>query len=267
MMRTWDIGQTTIEGYQEELFVRANHDSTERKILASEYEWVKNRRAFYNVYPAVSRCLQNTSLRIVPSQICGPLRSVAICFAKGSEIAMSNGTAVAMIFSSFSGMFDLRTREVSETPWISLSVMRIRHDGKTAYTYLEMPGDEILDGNENDSDGILAMPDKRRLLSLAIGVAVLAKDERYAEPILLNRDSKRLLTPEQMKQAIERAKRNGRNGMSIGKDIEVSPHVRRPHMAIRWTGIGATTPRLVPVSGCLVRRSELFPVPTGYMDE
>lgn len=265
MMRTWGIGEVSIAEYQRKLMSMRNGDASEAKVLASEYEWLSNRRAFYNVYPAVSRCLQNTSLRIVPSQICGKLRSVAICFAEGHGVPMENGTALAMIFASFGGMWDIKTMKGNECPWISLSVMRMRTDGKIAYTYLECPGDEVLE--DSDHNGVLDRADKRKLLSMAIGVSVLAKDERYAEPILLNRDAQKLLTPEQKQQAIERAKRNGRNGIAIGKDVDVSPHVRRPHMAIRWTGKGASVPRLVPVSGCLVKRSELFPVPTGYLDE
>lgn len=47
--------------------------------------------------------------------------------------------------------------------------------------------------------------------------------------------------------------------------IEVSPHCRRPHFAIRWTEKGHSVPKLVPVNGCLVNRSKLLPVPTGYL--
>lgn len=48
-------------------------------------------------------------------------------------------------------------------------------------------------------------------------------------------------------------------------DIEVSPHCRRPHFGIRWTEKGHSVPRLVPINGCLVNRSKLFPIPTGYL--
>ena len=54
-----------------------------------------------------------------------------------------------------------------------------------------------------------------------------------------------------------------------GKDFErtVSPHMRVPHFAIRWTGKGRTKPKLVPVKGSLVNREKILPIPTGYLDK
>ena len=99
---------------------------------------------------------------------------------------------------------------------------------------------------------------------------MLSKDPEFAVRILLNRDRKRidrLNTPEKMQLAVDRAIRNGRNGWTLGEHLEVSPHTRRPHFAIRWTGLGKTVPKLRPIKGCVVKSSRLYPIPTGYMDE
>lgn len=101
--------------------------------------------------------------------------------------------------------------------------------------------------------------------AIAVGTQLLSNDPRFCEPILLAKDRGKAITPEQYNRAVERArKRTGMRGYTIGRDWIASPHVRRPHFAIRWTGKGRGTPRLVPVKGCIVRRSELLRIPTGY---
>jgi hypothetical protein len=101
--------------------------------------------------------------------------------------------------------------------------------------------------------------------ALAIGTKLLAEDPEFCEPIMVAKDRKRDLTPEQRETAVQRAiKRTGMRGFTVGRDWVASPHVRRPHFAICWTGQGRTAPRLVPVKGSIVRRSELLKIPTGY---
>lgn len=98
------------------------------------------------------------------------------------------------------------------------------------------------------------------LLRIACCIAMLASDEKYIEPILLAADRHKKPTPE----LIDKAKRRGVFGFDVGRSIEISPHMRRPHFAIRWTGKGGKIPKLVPVSGSVVKRHKLLEVPTGY---
>lgn len=96
------------------------------------------------------------------------------------------------------------------------------------------------------------------------GISLLAKDERFVEPLLLKRDSGKKLSQEQKQKAIERARARGKNGFTIGEHFESSPHIRSPHFAIRWTGKGKTVPKLTPISGSVVNRTKIYPIPTGY---
>ena len=103
-----------------------------------------------------------------------------------------------------------------------------------------------------------------RMSSVALGICLLACDSEFVKPILLKRDRAKELTVEQRLLAIKRARSRGNFGFEFGVDMRISPHFRRPHFALRWTGKGKETPRLVPVKGCVVNRSELEKVPTGY---
>lgn len=69
------------------------------------------------------------------------------------------------------------------------------------------------------------------------------------------------------------ARRQGR-GFTVGKQLEedlaaersVSPHIRRPHMALFWTGKGRETPRYQLRRGAIVNPRSVTDVPTGYLD-
>ena len=236
-------------------------DEQNRVILGNEFVWHIEQRPFYNVYPTVTNALKNTSLKLRSSQI-GEFKRTTICFAHGHEPRVSGGqiSVTAMLVSVNAHVKDPDSGETIRSQGISIIVNARNKDGRRAMNLMQEHGDEMLDDFVEDN------LDCRYLLSLAVGIILIGSDPRFAEPILLQRDvGKTFATPEDKQRAIDRAIRNGRNGMTIGKDIEVSPHCRRPHFGIRWTEKGHSVPRLVPVNGCLVNRSKLFPIPTGYL--
>jgi heme exporter protein D len=226
-----------------------------------EFLWLAANRPFYNVYPAVVKCLQNTSLQVKPSQVQFDLEVVSICFAEGHEPMLVNDRVKSMLFSVVFDYEDfLRTGYKNELVFRILLHM-IGPSGEPRFCMIQTIGDDLLSERKDE------LGEKAKFVSLAVGIALLAKDPKFAEPILLQRDQHRTFaTDEARNAAIERAKKRGRFGFEIGKDMEVSPHMRRPHFSIRWTGKGAEVPKLVPVKGSIVNKTKLFPIPTGYMD-
>ena len=107
--------------------------------------------------------------------------------------------------------------------------------------------------------------DDQRLVSLAVGVSLLARDPMFAQPILLKRDQGKQFDMEALERAVDRAKQQGRNGFVIGKNLQVSPRIRWPRFAVRWTGNDASVPLLVPAKGCVVHRDRFFPLPTEHL--
>lgn len=116
----------------------------------------------------------------------------------------------------------------------------------------------------------------RLLCHIFCGVSILANDSALVQPIVLNRDMlKYESADEATKKYLEaRATRLNGRGFSIGKDLEselkttsgVAPHIRKPHLALFWTGKGRTIPVLQLRRGAYVHRSDVTKVPTGYMD-
>lgn len=231
-------------------------------IAWTQEAWVITKRAFYNVYPTVVKCLGNSSLKFRLSQLVGFFEPTAICLAQGHELQLEKNVKVSSIIVSIMPFFQMEGRTV-DLPICRMVANVIFNDGGNGVVFVEYHGNELL------CDIAASTGEEPELLRLCIGVVMLAKDPEFAERILLNRDRKRidrLDTPEKMQLAVDRAIRNGRNGWTIGEHLEVSPHTRRPHFAIRWTGKGSAIPKLRPVKGCVVKRSKLYPIPTGYMD-
>ena len=81
----------------------------------------------------------------------------------------------------------------------------------------------------------------------------------FLERDLLSRDAGKPETPE----AIERARKAKGLGWSLGEALERTPHMRRPHFAIRHTGPGRRVPLLRPIRGAVIKAKKLTSVPTG----
>lgn len=63
------------------------------------------------------------------------------------------------------------------------------------------------------------------------------------------------------------AREKGIVGWDIGSKVVVSPHYRNAHFGIRWTGKDRAVPKLVPIKGCIVKKSKITDVPTGYEEQ
>jgi hypothetical protein len=92
---------------------------------------------------------------------------------------------------------------------------------------------------------------------------MLNNDPEIVEPLVLSKDR---LKPHDAKH-VEKARRRGLYGWDVGRQIEVIPHIRRPHFGIRWTGNGRSVPRLVPIKGSVIHKAAITTIPTGHHNE
>lgn len=259
-----DLASLPVEQFYFHLFQQMQkgwRPGKQANLLLAEIGYVRCKRPFYHVYPAVQACLENTKLDFELKQIGHLDEVIAMCFAVGKEPRLSNGKVASMLVELVHSVQDATTGSITKEPMLRIAIDRIDTNGKRCFSSIVYNRSGLI------SEVADELGDKRKLVSLAVGVSLLAQDERFAEPILLKRDQGKQLDADALRRAVERAKKRGRNGIAIGKGLEISPHMRKPHFAIRWTGKGRGVPRLVPVKGCVVRRNKLFPVPTGHLDE
>ncbi len=123
--------------------------------------------------------------------------------------------------------------------------------------------DEIVDR------GVLVPPEiVGQCIRLACSICLLKDNPEIISPEVLTADAAKYEATLDRKY-IEKAKRRGKIGWSIGKDYEqykVIPHTRRPHPFLVWTGTGRKIPKIVMRKGSIVHRKQLDP-PTGFEEE
>ena len=134
-----------------------------------------------------------------------------------------------------------------------------------------LPKHEI--GNEG-----IQIPDElmTKCIKLAITLCLLEDNPDLIEPDVLSRDRHRMSNANQelLQRLIDKARRKGKYGFLVGKMMEeqiqrgeMSPHSRRPHTALVWTGEGRAIPKIVPRKGSLIHRKKIENVPTGYQTD
>jgi len=108
----------------------------------------------------------------------------------------------------------------------------------------------------------------RECLALYVALSLIAadRDSELIERIVLTKDRDEYLKTRNS-DLVKKAESKNVVGWEIGRGMETTPHFRRPHFGIRWTGTGRTVPRVVPVKGSLVNRKKLKEVPHGYAGE
>lgn len=99
-----------------------------------------------------------------------------------------------------------------------------------------------------------------KCVRLAVATCMIQDDPSILEPQVLARD---IGKTGDLRKMLERARKRGKFGFSLGKSVEVSPHIRRPHPALVWTGKGRKVPRIVFRKGSVIHRDVVEKVPTG----
>ena len=94
-------------------------------------------------------------------------------------------------------------------------------------------------------------------------LCLIANNPEFVCPEVLARDEEKYERTKD-KKYVERAKRNHKVGWTVGKHIEMSPHLRNGCLALYWTGCGRTVPKIRWRKGSIVHRDIVQKVPQGW---
>jgi hypothetical protein len=237
----------------------------------AERDWIQARRPYYTVYPVAAEALGRVKLEVQCDVIKLPLPELLIRFGVGHE-ADCSGEKLRAIFVA-------ATMTGPDTEGLSIwcdfgETAADPRTGRThpLYSYLCFSLDgtgktveqSVLDlGDAADGASKAALS---KALRYVIAICLLGEDSELVDRDVLSKD--RLKWDETGDPKIlDRAIRGGKVGWLVGADVRIdesSPHVRRPHFGLRWTGEGRRIPKVVPISGCVVKGKKLTEVPTGY---
>lgn len=197
--------------------------------------WYLKSRPFYKVWPGIIPCLTKTRLDITLSDLKLEKNAFAAFLpaGQGSVLVTTN-----------------------EQPTLAITVQRTDGYAATATVH---------DAAKPLEKAIMQHPEFTPMLRVAIAIIMLDNDPAIIDREVLSKDR---LKWEQTRDPkyIEKAAKRGINGWRVGEKVEVMPHFRRPHFAIRWTGPGGKIPKLRPISGSIVHRDLVTKVPTGRLD-
>lgn len=256
--------------------VGAGKGSHVTNLCCAEYEFCERGRPFFNVYPQVVEALSKTSLNIrpedIPKSIVHSLGCICVKIPVHSWLTDEHG--VNWFFIRIGQASRERVAiagEQHKNSQTMLSVvyaanMNVLHkDSGYVNSWSIKWGETFMENHwEVPKSTARAAECAMVVARLALGCLLLAADPDFIKPVLLKADEGKT-TP--LEERIARAKRRGVYGFTIGEDIETCPHFRRPHFAVRWTGKGATIPKLVPVKGAVINKKLMTTVPTGFEND
>jgi hypothetical protein len=238
-----------------------------------ERAWVKEERPYYNVWPLAEGALTRLRLNTVDSRLIRlPLPALLVRFAVDHEVRLSDGRKMASVLAGGTRLTDGRDAIMLLVDTGQRQIVGHSEDAIFSYRSFALePGKTIEEMLLAPVDLYNVKSDPQRAhewfapaIRLVCTLCLLEQDPDLVEPDVLADDRGRY---EETRDPalVARAVRRGRRGWNIGARLNVSPHWRRPHLALRWTGHGRTIPRIVPVKGALVRLHVLKQVPTGRL--
>lgn len=240
--------------------IRTTRQITGKQVVCMESLWMEKRRPFFNVHAPILRSLVKTPLSIkpnvIPRSIVHELGVMCIKFPIGYDEFTIRHFFVGVVDAAVIGYEE---RELSRQVAIAF------HTSDACFCS-HIPMDKTFADFPNSYGATMTNGEDllmKKLSRIAIGTMLLAADPAFIKPIILRKDTGK---NEDIESLAERAKKRGVFGFEIGADMETSPHFRRPHFGIRWTGRGGKIPKLVPIKGSVIHK-DMLRVPTGYLDE
>lgn len=240
-------------------------DQSTAALAVAEEIHASNRRPFYHVYPGVTAAMLRLGIeRIDISHVHPPVNGLAMEFAEGHFIRSGDYEIAALMVADFGNV---------------LFIEFIHADGNSGSFKFPREHQSLLDWLETIPESSRDLLTK--IMQIVFGVCMIPQsDADLVKPLILNRDKDKYEATGDQKY-IERARRNGKNGWEIGRDIPTpeemeamraesgepgrkSPHWRMGHFAFRYIGEGRSERVLRWIRETFVNKDLWKEVPHGY---
>lgn len=263
--------------YEREAAAAIDHGC--RSQFSVECTWLEKGRPYFNIYPSMAQVLSKINFKFQCQSIQWPseLENIPLCIrlAKNDEPLCINENdqplqSIICVLSQNVHAPNAPTLQKGLVLFANFGLHKNIDMPETYWVAFPLPDDKELDevivkyiANSRDSSPYYKFLDP--IIRLVVGLLVLAGDPEFCVPDVLGKHKAKFAETKDPKY-IDKAKRNGKYGWTIGEHLESIPHIRRPHFAIRHTGVGRSVPKLVPIKGSIVNRSKIN-LPQGYQDE
>lgn len=257
--------------------------------------WEVAGRPYYSVYPAIAPMLANISMDLDTRFIKLPQPAFSVRFCEDRPpLSFEWGGKPWHIRSMIVGPGKIRVSVQKFGPvtavateaepstkadglilWADTGEMDLGPDGNyyPLHSYVNIPIEsgltleQALHALPTDGSALegMILPEEIKVACVRIVAAIclLKDDPSIIEPDVLNADREKWERSQDTK-FVARAKRRGKFGWTVGRKIEVIPHIRRPHLALFHTGPHGAVPQILPRKGSVIHREIVEKVPTGY---
>jgi hypothetical protein len=251
--------------------VSQRRDDMAKSQLIVEQAWEKARRPYYNVWPSIVPMLTRLNLDLDSTLFRLPLPAICVRLpTQRNPLAFDwqgqptqirsvllgearEGQSIVLLIDQ-GDTTRVNTFDVPGGKYMSF----LRQEGRTVEQSLaELPRIPSTKGRIDIPEALLS-----DCVRLCCTLCLLDNDPSVIEPDVLNKDRTKFEETGDQKY-VDKAHRRGKVGWNVGRQIEVSPHYRRPHMMLAWTGPGRSVPKIVPRRGTIVHREKVEKIPSG----
>jgi hypothetical protein len=232
----------------------------------SELLWYRVRRPFFNVYPVIESKFADMSETLDMSELVMPYPSI--------EVRTRRRT---MLLSEIGDDFMI-TVELDKA---GEKYQEVRVSRKQAIGNVQNNVEVRLESSPQPAKvGSLEFGELERLIYVAVGVCMLAKDKTIVTPVVLNANRKESMSADEVARYAEKAiNRTGRVGFDVGRELDRMPasvHYRNGHFAKFYVGKSHESypdncdldkvPIIKWRCGAIVNKDHVPKVPTGFHD-
>lgn len=256
-------------------------DPATRPIRELEREWQTDSKPYYRVWPGILKPLINLRLdRVRCEHVRLPLRSLCVELPIGRSIPWGTYEVATILLARSHGQSGLRIVALASDADSTGAVYELfLPDGREVEEYLPEETREF--------PGVgLSVPEQMvaSVIRLVVCLCLVARDPELVVPRVLEADRAKWEQSHDI-ALVAKARRRHNMGWDIGREVPeiaegppaeapdesgertVSPHYRRAHPALVWTGEGRQVPRIVLRRGGFVKGGSLTQVPQGYYDD
>jgi len=241
--------------------------------LQNERDWEKARQPYYAVWPSIVPMLTRLNLDLDSALIELPMPALCVRFPeeknpltfdwKGKDESircmligdMNDGKGISILMDIGEVMGDGTD--------VGIPIYTYRNFRREEGLTVEAAIRELGPNTMADLGVQIPEPLVMDCVRLCCTLCLLEDDPTVIEPDVLSKDRGRFEQSGDEKY-IAKAHRRGKVGWNVGRQVEVAPHYRRPHMTLVWTGRGRAVPRVVPRRGSVIHREKVEKVPSGF---
>ena len=245
--------------------------------LDIEYNWILDKKPYYNIYPSIIPHLLKINLnKVEVDQINLPLPYLLMRFPEKNDINFNfkdkkyylRSLLVADNYyfrvDSNQMVFFIDFGEYDEFGWSVKTFKNLKK--KSGLNVFE--GLNALKAHESFDIGVVCPQDFiENCAKLICTICLMTGDSDIISPEVLSCDQEKFEKTKDAKY-IDKSIRRGKYGWSVGKNLQISPHFRSHcPAALYWTGPKKTVPKIRFRKGCIVHKKTVTSIPSGFLGE